>query len=47
MKTYNSIEDYRPKGKTLITIGTFDGVHLGHQKILKKLVQQAKSKGLQ
>lgn len=47
LKTYNSIEDYRPKGKTLITIGTFDGVHLGHQKILKKLVQQAKSKGLQ
>jgi len=31
---------------TVITIGTFDGVHLGHQKILKSVISVAKQKGL-
>lgn len=34
-----------PKG-TVVTIGTFDGVHLGHQKIIKKLVETAKREDL-
>lgn len=34
-----------PQG-TAITIGTFDGVHLGHQKIIKKVVETAKKNGL-
>ena len=29
-----------------LTIGTFDGVHLGHQKILKSVISVAKEKGL-
>ncbi|MGB0892539.1 MAG: bifunctional riboflavin kinase/FAD synthetase, partial [Flavobacteriaceae bacterium] len=30
---------------TIVTIGTFDGVHIGHQKIIKKLVEEAQTSG--
>lgn len=31
---------------TVVTIGTFDGVHVGHRKILDQLVSESKNKGL-
>ncbi|WP_274474836.1 bifunctional riboflavin kinase/FAD synthetase [Mangrovimonas aestuarii] len=31
---------------TVLTIGTFDGVHIGHQKIVKRLVAEANRMGL-
>ncbi|MDD4873700.1 MAG: bifunctional riboflavin kinase/FAD synthetase [Dehalococcoidales bacterium] len=35
-----------PEHNTALTIGVFDGVHLGHQSLLAELVKQAKHKGL-
>jgi riboflavin kinase/FMN adenylyltransferase len=35
------------RGKTVVTIGTFDGVHIGHQKIIDQLVTVAQEKNLE
>lgn len=39
--------DYSLIKDSVVTIGTFDGVHIGHQKIIKKLVKIAKKNDLQ
>lgn len=42
-----SASDYKLLKSSVVTIGTFDGVHVGHQKIISKLVNIAKSNALQ
>ncbi|HQV99985.1 MAG TPA: bifunctional riboflavin kinase/FAD synthetase [Bacteroidia bacterium] len=37
MKTYNSIFNFSSQKKTILTLGTFDGVHIGHQQIIRNL----------
>ncbi|MGB5237431.1 MAG: riboflavin biosynthesis protein RibF, partial [Flavobacteriaceae bacterium] len=46
MITVQSISKYDKKHDSAITIGTFDGVHIGHRKILQRLINNAKESGL-
>jgi len=39
LNIFHSINEFHSDKKTIVTLGTFDGVHLGHTEILKKLTQ--------
>jgi len=45
VKVYHSIEDFSSEINTIITIGTFDGVHKGHRQVIKRLNDIAKTQG--
>jgi riboflavin kinase/FMN adenylyltransferase len=43
LNIFHSINEFHSDKKTIVTIGTFDGVHLGHAAILKKLTQNTQN----
>lgn len=43
MKIFQSINDFKSEKKTILTLGTFDGVHIGHRKILEKITQSTEN----
>lgn len=47
MKIYQSLNEFKPSKKTIVTLGTFDGVHLGHTAILDKICTIAKQENLE
>src|ERR1700744_6515156 len=45
MKIYHHIDDFAPVKNAVVTIGTFDGVHLGHRKIISRINELAAACG--
>lgn len=45
MQVFNSIKDLTKNKNTILTLGTFDGIHPGHLKIIDKLVGCSTEKG--
>ncbi len=45
MQVFSSIKDLTKNKNTILTLGTFDGIHPGHLKIIDKLVDCSNEKG--
>ncbi len=46
MRIFNSIEEINNTEPCVVALGNFDGIHLGHQAIIKKAVNDARGEGL-
>jgi riboflavin kinase/FMN adenylyltransferase len=45
MNIYHNIEEFTPLKNAVVTIGTFDGVHVGHRKIISRVKELAANTG--
>ena len=46
METFNTIEEIKNIQPCCVALGNFDGVHAGHQALIKATVEEAHAKGL-
>jgi len=46
MNVFSSVSSYNISKPSVVTIGTFDGVHIGHRAILERLTKSAQSENL-
>ena len=46
MQLISELSNFSPERETLLTIGVFDGVHLGHRHLITKLTQRAAASNL-
>lgn len=46
MNLIRGLHNLKPQQGTVVTIGNFDGVHTGHQKIIAHLIEKSKEMGL-
>jgi riboflavin kinase/FMN adenylyltransferase len=45
MKVFNNLLEFKKNKNTILTLGTFDGIHLGHKKIIETVVKKATLNG--
>lgn len=45
MEVYRDVADFHPASGTIVTVGTFDGVHIGHRTLLRRIHELAKQEG--
>ncbi|UMY66581.1 MULTISPECIES: bifunctional riboflavin kinase/FAD synthetase [unclassified Flavobacterium] len=45
MRIYHAIEEFSTAQRTIVTLGTFDGVHIGHARIIQRLKDAAAETG--
>lgn len=43
LKIFHSINEFHSTKKTILTLGIFDGVHIGHRKILERVTQNTEN----
>ncbi|HDQ72986.1 MAG TPA: riboflavin biosynthesis protein RibF, partial [Chloroflexi bacterium] len=41
MRTVHDLSEARISARSHLTVGVFDGIHLGHQKLINRLVETA------
>ena len=46
MQIFDSLNEIKSIDETSIALGNFDGVHLGHQKLIKETIEIARERGL-
>lgn len=46
MRVFKNYSDFNIQDQTVLTIGTFDGVHLGHQNLLQSMVEYSKNENV-
>ncbi|HET8809529.1 MAG TPA: bifunctional riboflavin kinase/FAD synthetase [Flavobacteriaceae bacterium] len=47
MQAYKKAANFDKNNPTVVTIGTFDGVHIGHRKIISRLLEVGKNENLE
>lgn len=48
MKTYKSLDEITmPQTGSVVTVGFFDGAHIGHRQIISRMIEEARARGLQ
>ncbi len=47
LKIYKDLSEYSSNKRSILTLGTFDGVHLGHLSILEKIISESKKEDLE
>ncbi len=46
MKIYSSVDGIQPRlGRPLVTLGNFDGVHRGHQHVIRQVLERSRESG--